>query len=80
MSECYCNEGGICNSCYDAKYEQNNELTKKVERLEKAIWANSHEEYCSSPKGVQTYLDRIYTGELDESFDKSIAECKEDWK
>lgn len=80
MNDCYCNEGGICNNCYDSKCEQNKELTKKVERLEKAIWEYEHQEFSSSPELIQQYLDRIYTGKLDERFDKVIAECKKEWE
>lgn len=55
-------------------------LKMKVERLEKAIWEFQDSEYSHSPEEIQEYLDEIYTGKLDERFDKVIAECKKDWE
>ena len=79
-AECY--QWDYCSSSCEIMTlrKENNELTKKVERLEKAIWEFQYSEYSHSPEEIQEYLDEIYTGKLDERFDKVIAECKKDWE
>jgi len=33
MSECYCNEGGICPPCFDSKCDESRARKKEIERL-----------------------------------------------
>lgn len=56
-----------------------NELTKKVERLEKAIWHAAHKQFEKSPKEIEAFIAHIYAGECDEEFDLAIEECKKEW-
>lgn len=76
MSECYCNEGGLCNNCYDAKCDENNKLTKKVERLENAIWAYLYDDHEMEPEAIKTIINDIYTGKLDDYFDKVLKDVR----
>ena len=75
MSECkHRNCTNETAECYQWEYcsstcenmtlrRENNELTKKVERLEKALWDERYKWYMCTPKGMEKYLNDLYAGE-----------------
>jgi hypothetical protein len=57
--------------------KENTELKAKVERLETAVWATSHDEFSKSPEWIEDYFCRLYAGNMDAGNKATMERCKE---
>lgn len=57
MSECYCNEGGICHPCFDEKCNRVKDLEKENAELREAICIHVRE--CMDTSGIDTDAEAV---------------------
>ena len=68
----------ICNGC---KYTQEKiqHLEIEIQRLEKDIWSQMHEEYSDCPAEILDHIRKVKLGLLENAHMTSIEECLKEW-